>query len=44
MTSKQMMKAKCPPGHWFVNIAPLGSKPNWQVKPAPPRPKLFGPA
>lgn len=35
MTSKEMLKATHPPGFWFVNVAPLGSKPNWQIQPTP---------
>jgi hypothetical protein len=35
MTSKQMLKTKLPPGKWFWNIAPLGSKPNWIITDAP---------
>ena len=35
MTSKEMLKAKHPIGHWFVNVAPLGRKPNWQIQPLP---------
>jgi len=35
MTSREMLKTQCKPGYWFVNIAPLGKKPNWQQQPAP---------
>lgn len=46
MTSKEMIKARLPEGHIFLNVAKLGSKPNWKVvqkpddwghKPAPGR-------
>jgi hypothetical protein len=44
MTSEEMMKAKHKPGYWWVNVAPLGSKPNWQeqVKPVSQAGKIFG--
>lgn len=35
MTSKEMLKTKLPPGHIFVNVAKLGSKPNWRITPKP---------
>jgi hypothetical protein len=35
MTSQQMTKTKCPPGHIFWNTARLGAKPNWKIVPAP---------
>lgn len=44
MTSAEMIKATHKPGYWWVNISPLGSKPNWQeqVKPLPSGNTLFG--
>lgn len=39
MTSKEMLKMKCPPGHWFWNAAPLGAKPNWKIVPLPEKRK-----
>lgn len=36
MTSKQMRKATLKPGYWFVNVAPLGSDPDWREQPAQP--------
>jgi hypothetical protein len=35
MTSKEMLKTKCPAGHWFENAAKLGAKPNWKIVPLP---------
>lgn len=44
MTSQEMMKAKCKPGYWWVNVAPLDESPDWQAQVAPLKPddKLFG--
>jgi hypothetical protein len=44
MTSQEMMKTKAKPGYWWVNVAPLGSKPNWQEQVSPLRKTktLFG--
>jgi len=39
-----MMRATAKPGYWFVNVAPLGSAPNWvsQVAPIAESGLLFG--
>ena len=35
MDSKEMLKTKLPPGHIFMNVAKLGSKPKWRIVPKP---------
>lgn len=35
MTSKEMMRAEAKPGYWFVNVARLGERPDWQERVAP---------
>ena len=35
MTSLEMMKATAKPGFWFVNTAPLGDDPVWELQRAP---------
>lgn len=44
MTSQEMMKAKCKPGYWFVNVAPVDGSPDWheQVEPHRTDGTLFG--
>lgn len=39
-----MAMPPCPPGKWYVNIAPLGEKPRWElrVQPPPENNRLFG--
>lgn len=32
MTSQEMMKAHCPKGYWFLNVAGLGETPDWQIQ------------
>ena len=33
MTSQEMFKApSLKPGYWFVNVAPLGSVPKWEIQ------------
>ena len=34
-TSFEMSKLKLPEGKWFINVAPLGSKPSWTVQDSP---------
>lgn len=35
MQTKEMMKASAGSGNWFINVAPLGSNPDWQIQRAP---------
>lgn len=36
MTSHELRSAIAKPGYWFVNIAPLGSDPDWVEQIMPP--------
>lgn len=40
MTSKEMLKTQCKSGYWFVNIAPLGELPQWEMQKAPYSPSM----
>lgn len=44
MTSQECFRAKAKPGHWFVNVAPLGEDPDWreEVAPLPASNLIFG--
>jgi hypothetical protein len=43
MTTKEMRRAICRPGYWFVNTARLGEAPNWVEQVLPHEQKyLFG--
>ena len=44
MNSHTMLKTKCKPGYWHVNVAPLGEDPFWEEQPMPVNQdeKLFG--
>ena len=44
MTSQEMMRAKAPPGYWFVNVARIDADPDWVLQVMPPEENnlLFG--
>jgi len=36
MTSEEIVKMRgTTPGYWWVNVAPLGKKPDWREQPKP---------
>lgn len=36
MTSQESMRHTIRPGYWMVNVAPLGSDPDWREEAKPP--------
>jgi len=33
LTSQEILKAKLPANHWWMNVAPIGQKPRWIAEP-----------